>query len=69
MAAVSDAFRLDGERFVVDREETLFRPGPSTLVGQAPDGRFLVRKQLPGQATRVNVVVNWPSALGAREKR
>jgi hypothetical protein len=35
-------------------------------VGIAPDGRFLIAKELPGQTTRLQVVVNWLGALGPR---
>jgi hypothetical protein len=44
----------------------VLRLGEFSLVGIAPDGRFLIAKELPGQTSRLQVVVNWLGELGLR---
>ena len=45
------------------REDTVLRLGEFSLAGIAPDGRFLIAKKLPGQTSRLQVVVNWLGEL------
>ena len=52
-----------GGRFTVTGEKPLFKLDGHHLVDTAPDGRFLVTKELPGQAPGIQVVLNWLSEL------
>lgn len=56
---VAATYTTTGRRFIVEREDTVLRLGKFSLVGIAPDGRFLIAKELPGQTSRSQVVVNW----------
>jgi Tol biopolymer transport system component len=60
---VAATYSTTGGRFSVVREETIARPGMFALAGLAPDGRFLIAKQRPGQETTLQVVVNWASSV------
>ena len=60
---VAVTYTTTGGRFIVVREDTLLRLGEFSLVGIAPDGRFLIAKKLPGQTSRLQVVVNWLGEL------
>jgi hypothetical protein len=42
----------------------LFRLHGYDLVGLAANGRFLLAKDLPGQETKIQVVVNWFGEIG-----
>ena len=60
---VAATYSTAGGTFSVVREETIVRPGTFALAGIAPDGRFLIAKQLPGQETTLQVVVNWANSV------
>jgi Tol biopolymer transport system component len=63
---VAATYTTTGGRFIVVREDTVLRLGKFSLVGIAPDGRFLIAKELPGQTSRLQVVVNWLRELELR---
>jgi serine/threonine-protein kinase len=63
---VAATYTTTGGRFIVEREDTVLRLGKFSLVGIAPDGRFLIAKELPGQTSRLQVVVNWLGELKPR---
>jgi hypothetical protein len=63
---VAATYTTTGGRFNVEREDTVLRLGEFSLVGIAPDGRFLITKELPGQTSRLQVVVNWLGELKPR---
>jgi serine/threonine-protein kinase len=52
-----------GGRFTIERETPLFKLAGHDLVGLAPDGRFLLVRNLPGQQARLQVAVNWLAEL------
>jgi serine/threonine-protein kinase len=60
---VAVTYTTIGGRFSVVREDTVLRLSGFSLVGIAPDGRFLIAKELPGQTSRLQVVVNWIGEL------
>jgi serine/threonine-protein kinase len=63
---IAATYTTTGGRFMVERENTVLRLGKFSLVGIAPDGRFLIAKELPGQTSRLQVVVNWLGELELR---
>ena len=56
---VAATYSVTGGRFAIEREDVLFRLHGYDLVGLAPDGRFLLAKDTPGQETKIQVIVNW----------
>ena len=60
---VAVTYTTTGGRFIIVREDTVLRLGEFSLAGIAPDGRFLIAKKLPGQTSRLQVVVNWLGEL------
>ena len=50
------------------REDTVWRLSAFSFVGIAPDGRFLIANELPGQTTRLQIVVNWLGKLALQAK-
>ena len=57
-------YSLAGGRFSVVDEGVLFRlVQPFSLIGLAPDGRFLVGLELPDQTRQTRVVLNWFAQL------
>jgi serine/threonine-protein kinase len=60
---IEATYSTTGGRFAVEGERTVFKLAGHLLVGLAPDGRFLLEKELPGQPTRLQVVVNWFAEL------
>ena len=60
---VAATYSTASGRFTIAREETLFRLPDHNLIGLTPEGRFLMTKKLPGQATQLQVVLNWLKKL------
>ena len=51
-------YRDDNGRFSIEREVRLFELDRFSLVGVAPDGRFLLGR-IVSEPARVQVVLNW----------
>jgi serine/threonine-protein kinase len=56
---IAATYTTAGGRFVVEREETLFKLPQFDVLGLGPDGRFLVAIETPGQVREVRVATNW----------
>jgi eukaryotic-like serine/threonine-protein kinase len=63
---VAATYSTAGGRFTVTGEDVLFKLEGRHLVDVGPDGRFLLKKDAPGQGYGIQVVVNWLAELKAR---
>ena len=56
---VAVTYSLAGGRFAVEREDVVVQLSDFTLIGVAPDGRFLISSLLPGQMPEARVTLKW----------
>jgi eukaryotic-like serine/threonine-protein kinase len=60
---VGAIYGASGDRFSVTGETTVWRLADFHLIGQAPDGRFLVVRDRPTRPNSLRVVTNWLSQM------